>query len=215
MWLLWFQAEVATAVTLFFLPTWLISYNTHSSPSWRCSLYPGPFLDNQHWSRKEHFVPQKTWDIELKWNLGFKIIMVRVAAILEPMTDGNYITCSNCGNRVMVLCTVAINSRKSSYPVNQENMAPVATAAYWEKWEYAISSTETVWLCFGENQSSLYILLARELQMWKASAHLHACRMRFRHVEWWVLWVENIKATTYSIHANFILITTWVLRIKN
>lgn len=59
--------------------------------------------------------------------------MVRVAAIWEHMTDGNYITCSNCGNRVMVLCTVAINSRKSSYPVNQENMAPVATDTYWEK----------------------------------------------------------------------------------
>lgn len=98
MWLLWFQTEVATAVTLFFLPTWLISYNTHSSPSLGCSLDPEPLLDNQHWSRKEHFIPQKTWDVALKWNLEFKIIVARAGAILEHMTDGNYITCNHCGN---------------------------------------------------------------------------------------------------------------------
>lgn len=97
-WLLWFHAEVATAVTLFFLTTWLISYNTHSSPSWGCSLDHGPFLDNEHWIRKERFVPQRTWDITLKWNLRFKVIVVRVATILEYMTDGNYITSNHYGN---------------------------------------------------------------------------------------------------------------------
>lgn len=54
----------------------------------------------------------------------------------------------------MVFCAETISSRKSSYPVNQENMAPVATAVYWEKREYAISSLIMLWW---ESEQSIYL----------------------------------------------------------
>lgn len=43
-------------------------------------------LTAQHQSRKEHFIPQKTWDVAIKWILGFQITVVKAAAILMMVT---------------------------------------------------------------------------------------------------------------------------------
>jgi len=77
-------------------------------------------------------------------------------------------------------CTVAINSRKSSYSINHrlpeknESMPLILL----KQFDYVLVRIRTVY------NDSLHVLLVRELQMWRDSAHLHTYRMILRNVEW-------------------------------
>lgn len=88
----WLLQSLYSFSPLSWSPTTLI-YHHHEDAAWIQDL---SWITGTEAERIISYL--KTWDISLKLKLGFKIIVVRVAAILEYITDGNYITCNHCGN---------------------------------------------------------------------------------------------------------------------